>query len=391
MKNKVGRILTLYLLVVFLLAGCWDEREIENLAFVSAIAIDLAEEEERETMFEMTEQLIVPTGLETATEPGMGKAYRNLSDVGESIFEINWEIASQENRRINIEHLGLVIVSKELAEEENLLANVLDVFIRQQFMRRGILLAIADGKAKDFLEVKPEHITVPARYITQLLENSESLLASKPLMFGEAQKKLLTNRSYRVPQLSMVSNDTIRYDSIAIIQEPKSKLMGTLQINETKGLHLIIGEDIHGTVSTSVGGEAVSYQISESSSEYKLLNEEKEKLTIRVDIDVTADLMEYFGSVDFYKKENLERFEGILENRIEELADETLTKLQEDLKVDVLDFDEFLRIHHNKLWKEIEDNWDHGENYFSQSEIIINANATLTEPGTSTRVNEEGE
>src|SRR5699024_9162488 len=139
----------LFLFCLFFLAGCWDQVEIEERAFLAAIAIDLAEEQGEHTTFELTEQLIVPRGLGTIIQAGDAQAYRNLSQTGESIYDINTSIFRQENRKINIEHLNLIIVSSELAQKENLFANVLDVFIRQQYMRRGIFIAIADGKAKD--------------------------------------------------------------------------------------------------------------------------------------------------------------------------------------------------------------------------------------------------
>jgi spore germination protein len=373
------------------LAGCWDEVEVEDLAFVAAVAIDLAEEQEGQMMFEMTEQLVVPAGLNSITQSGEGKAYRNLSETGESIYLINRKLSRQEDREINIEHLGLVIVSAELAKEEGMLANVLDVFVRQQYMRRGILLAIADGKAKDLLTVEPEHINIPAEYIMDLLQNRGSLVTAEPMLFGEVQQALLANRSYKIPQLSMDPDSSISYDSLAVIAEPQSKLVDTLGPDMVKGLHFIVGENLSGTISTELEGDVVSFEIREGRSKVRLLNDDKNGLVFQVDMDIKGDLMEYFGTVDFYKEENLKRFEKLFEGRILELANLSVTHIKDELGVDVLDFGNYLRIHHHGLWEEVMDDWDHGENYFSQSEILLNVNATIAEPGTSVKVNDEQE
>ena len=111
----------------------------------------------------------------------------------------------------------------------------------------------------------------------------------------------------------------------------------------------------------------------------------------QVNIELTSDLMEYYGTVDFSKEENLGKFETALEDAVKEKAEKTLDKLKNELKTDVLQFDTHLRIHHNKLWKEIKSDWDAGENYFSQIYVSFDVSAIITEPGTSIKVNTEGD
>lgn len=391
MGSKMFSLISLFSLCLFILTGCWDEVEIEERGFLSAVAIDLADEQGGNTTFELTEQFVVPAGLGTPTAAGGGKAYRNLSQTGESLFEINTNISRQANRKVNIEHLGLIIISAEIAEEDKLLANVLDVFVRQQFMRRGIVVAIANGKAKELLDIEPEHQKVPAQYINELLDNRQTPITTEPIRLGDIQEKLLMNRSYTIPQLSVYSDNSINYESVGVVQEPISRLMGTLKYGEAKGLHFIIGENQKGSVNTDVEGEQATFEIIEGTSQYRLTNRDKNELTFQVDIDITAEIMEYFGTVDFYKEENLKKFEQALESLVKTLAEATLTKLQDDMRVDVLKFDNYLRVHHNKLWEEIKADWDHRENYFSQSEITLNIKANITEPGTSVRVNSKGD
>lgn len=372
--------------MLLVLSGCWDEIEIEERAFVSGLAIDLADEQEDQIMFEMTEQIVVPGGLGTITEPGGGKAFRNLSRTGDSLFDINRKITRQENRKMNVEHLGLIIVSAELAKEEDMLANALDVFVRQEYMRRGILVAIADEKAKHLLDVEAEHIKIPAQYMIEMLENNRSAITKEPARIGDIQEKLLVNRSYMLPLLTILSDNVINYAGGAIIAEDPSRMVGIITDGDAKGRNFIIGRSQQGSVTADVKGERATFEIEEGSSKYKLTNRDKNSLTFQVDINIKANVREYYGSADFYKEEVLKEFEKVLENEIMRLSESAIKKIKDDLQVDVLEFERYLRMYHNKLWEEIKDNWDYGENYFSQSEIRINVNANITEPGTSIRV-----
>lgn len=389
--NKMLPIMPLLIFFLVTLSGCWDEVQIEERAFLSAVAIDLAEDDGGKAILELTEQIIVPAGLGTITEPGGGKAYRNISRTGEGIFETNRDISRQENRKMDVEHLDLVIISKELAEQEDMLANVLDVFVRQEYMRRGIFIVVADNKAKTLLNVEPEHVKIPAEYITEIMENAESVATMKPIQIGDVQEKLLINRSFTVPLLTEVADNSIYYQGIAVIAEKPNKLVDTLTGADAKGRQFITGGAQDGSVTTEVEGEQATFEITGSSSDYKLLNRDKNALEFQVDISLTAAIREYFGTVDFYKEENLKIFEQAFEKEVKKLSEIAVRKMKDELQVDVLDFDKYLRIHHNKLWNEIKQDWDHGENYFSESKITINVKGTITQPGTSVRVNSRGD
>ncbi|MFC4023277.1 Ger(x)C family spore germination protein [Oceanobacillus longus] len=390
MGNRKFFLVLTYTLLLVMLAGCWDEKELEDRAFIAGISIDLADEQGEKTRFEMTNQLVVPSGLPTAGGGGSGKAFRNLTQTGESLNEINNAISRQANRKTNIEHLDLVLISKDLAKEERLFADIMDVFIRQANMRRGILMAVVDGKAKDLLAVETEHEKIPAQYIGELLETPQVTETTEPVRVGDIQEHLLTNRSYILPEIKLYSDNSINYETLAVFQGHTGQMMGSLIGEEAKGLNLIIGENQRGSVTADVEGDQATFLVKEGSSKIKLKNKNKQNLEFQVDIEITASIAEYFGSIDFYKKEKLKKFEKALEDRIKKLAEDSAKKVKDDLQIDVLTFDEYLRMHHYDLWKEVEGEWDYGENYFAKSNIKINVTSKIEEPGNSIRIKKGG-
>lgn len=391
MKNKRLPLVVILSISLFILPGCWDEVEIEDRAFIAAVAIDLAEDTGDETIIEMTEQIVVPAGLGTSTHPGTGKAYRNITRSGKSIYEINRDISRQESRISNVEHLGLIILSKEFAEQEGMLANILDVFIRQQYMRRGVMVAVTDTKAKDLLSVEVEHMKLPSINIIDMLEKDQTAVTKEPARSGDVQEKLLSKRSYVLPLLTILPDHTVEYEGIGVMAEEPSKLVGTLTDGDAKGRHFIIGKSQRGSVIAEVDGELVTFDIILGNSKYTLTNSDKNSLAFTVDIELTVSIREYFGTKNLYKEEVKKEFQNELEKEVKKLTHRALVKIKDEFQVDVLEFDRYLQIHHNKLWTEIKDNWDYGENYFSQSEVTINVKTNVREPGASVKIKAKGE
>lgn len=367
-------------ILIFFLSGCWDNVDIEDRAFLAGIAVDLAEEGEQ---LEMTEQSVVPAGLSTSTGGGSGKAYRNLSDVGETLQNIHSKLSLQSNRLPNIEHLGFILISREIAEKEEMMGDILDVFIRQPGMRRGIQLAIADGKAKDFLDVEPEHVKIPTEYLSELTDNRSSSTTVVPIRLGDIQEWMLVKRSYIIPLLKIRDESSVEYSGLALFNGTTNQMVGVVQDDEAKGVQFIRGENEHGSVTTDVEGDKFSFLILGGKSKKKIMNKDKENLQFQVTIEINAAVAEYTGSRDLDKKEEVKRFEKIVNEEVKKRAEESIAVVKDEYQVDVFMFQDHIRMYQPDLWKEIKDNWDVGENYFSKSTITVEVKSNLIRPGSS--------
>ncbi|WP_237566208.1 Ger(x)C family spore germination protein [Oceanobacillus massiliensis] len=388
MKRLLCMFFTLALLLV-ILSACWDEVELEERGFIVGIAVDMEEEQDGKAIFEMTNQLVVPAGLNSTTQGGEGKGFRNLSQTGESIFETNSAISRQASRKLDAGHLELIVLSQEVAEQEKLFADILDVFTRHPNMRRGILLAISADKASDILYVEPEHVKLPAEYVGQLLENRDNLLTTEQVRIGDVQENLLQNSCFVIPLIEVLNKETVNYKGIAVFNGESGQMVGTLEGKEAEGRNFILGQDQEGSLSMEVGDDQMAFAILNGDSKITIKNENKENMQFQVDIEVESRIAEYGGAKDIYKYQS--EFEKKLENQIKDIAEATVKKVKDELQVDVLNLGNHLRIKNYDLWEEIRNDWDYGKNYFSMSDIEINVNVSLREPGNTKRVEEKGE
>lgn len=384
--SKLNQVSVL-ILCVFLLTGCWDKVEVEERAFVYGIAVDLAENSSnKKTTIELTQQLIVPSALSAMQGGGGGgPAFRNLSHSGQTIIDTNREMIKQASRKTDVTHLDVILFSEDVAKQPQQFKQLMDVFLRERDMRRGIKVVITSGKAGELLSVVPEHEKIPAEYISKILEPRGNLEILDLVKIGDIQEKLLEKESFPLSQLSMMEPTIINYEGIAVYNGHKEQLVGTLKGDEAKGVSLIRGQKNTGTINIEVEGETATIELLKIKSDISLENEEVSNLKFSLKITVDGTIAEQFGAEDVAKKEVVEKFEDALEKEISETAKKTFDKLQGDLQTDILGFGRHLHHFHPKLWGKVKNDWDHGKNYFSASSIDITVNVKVDKPGNINR------
>ncbi|QHS21795.1 Ger(x)C family spore germination protein [Virgibacillus sp. MSP4-1] len=381
MANLKGICLVSFCLLFFL-TGCWDSIELEERAFIYGIGIDLEETGTNgKPIFRMTNQLIVPSGIGTSAQSGGGDtpAFRNVSQTGRSLADINLHLSEQVNRTLNAQQMEIAIVSQDLAKQPDMLSESLDILIRGQQLRRGIKLVISNGNADELLAVEPEHIKIPTRYLSRLLDTNNSGEAIEPLRIGKVHLNLLTRLSFVIPYLTNIDNQNVLNKGAAAFNGRKGKVTGLLNGKETEALNMILGNLESGSLIIPVGDGQATVEFMNSNSEYKLKKHSNDGLEFNIQLNLTGSISENLSSLDPIN--NITPFEKNLKKEIKKTVEHVVKRAQEDLKTDIFDLNIYLRGYHYKLWKRIKNDWDSGENIFSKSKINIHVNTKLEHAG----------
>ena len=378
-------VLFVNVIALLFLSGCWDRVEIENRAFTVGIAIDLMDESEKNPKLKMTQQVIVPSVFSTS-QSKQGQAYRNLAGTGETVFDMNRMSTNHASTKLTVTHLRVVLFSEAVAKQEKLFANLMDIFLREMEMRRTIKVVIVSDEAQGLLDVVPEHEIVPAFYIHGLLTNDDSLIAIKSLRLGEVHEELLAKTSFMIPQIKKFNDTNAEYEGFAIYNAASQKVVGTLRGDEAKGVVLLTGNVRTGSLNTNVDGNKIANEIMKVKNEIVLKNKDKSNLKFDINLKVTAGIAEVLGSVNILSQDNYDLIKNALEEEIKKLTNQSIDKLQNELKTDILGLDEFMHQYHFEFWKSIKDNWEDGEAYFSKSDINVNVNVIIDQSGNINRV-----
>jgi spore germination protein len=407
------------LLSPLLLAACWDKIEVEERGFVSGIAIDLAnspsmmddneptpeqengekrlQQDERifnhnmdedhlqneNNKFKLTQQLIVPSGLGQAQNSGGNTvpAFRNLSQIGDTIIEMNRDMIKQAGRITNVTHLNVVLFSEAVATKEGLFADLMDIFLREKEMLRNVKVAITKDHAGDYLYILPENEKIPGMYIAKLLENKSNLEIAQPLTVGDVQALLLSEKSFSIPILNIVDITTINYTGLSIYNGKKRKVVGMLTGDHAKGLNFINSKNQTGTLNIKFNNHDVTLEILKVKSSISLKNKDKDHLKFHITIDVDTGIAEQYGSLDIMKETHYNELKKALEKEITQITTHTVSILQKDVETDLLGLNTHLNKYHYPLWSEVKNDWESGEHYFSKSDVNIDVNVTIEKPG----------
>ena len=407
------------LLSPLLLAACWDKIEVEERGFVSGIAIDLAnspskmdvnepasEQEQSETRlqqderifnhnmdedylqnennkFKLTQQLIVPSGLGQAQNSGGNKvpAFRNLSQTGDTIIEMNRDMIKQAGRITNVTHLNVVLYSEAVAKKKGLFADLMDIFLREKEMLRSVKVAITKDHAGDYLYIIPENEKIPGIYIEKLLENKSNLEIAQPLIVGDVQALLLSEKSFAIPTLNIVDTSTIDYTGLSIYNGKKKKVVGMLTGDNAKGVNLINSKNQTGTVNIKFNNHDVTLEILKVKSKISLKNNDKNHLKFHITINVEAGIAEQYGSLDIMNEAHYKELKEKLEKELTQITTRTVSVLQKDVETDLLGLNTHLYKYHYSLWTKIKDDWEDGQLYFLNSDVNIDVNVTIEKPG----------
>src|SRR5690625_5879213 len=127
------------------------------------------------------------------------------------------------------------------------------------------------------------------------------------------------------------------------------------------------------------------YAIDQSNSSIKIDAKDPHDIKISVHIETEGKIQEMFGSKSLLDKKYMEEMEEQVDKRIKQLVTNTIEKAQNELKVDFFGFSSILRQRHYSIWKQIQENWERGDNLFSKSNITVSSNATILSIGATDR------
>lgn len=146
---KLNRLLTKLALITatfafaLVLTGCWNSRELNKLAIVTAMAIDKAASSND---YELTFQVVMPGELTNSGKGGNGSAPFSVYGVkSKTLFEGIRKASKQIPRQLFFSHIQVVILGERLAREG--IMEIFDFFERSHEVRLTSMLLVARGSS----------------------------------------------------------------------------------------------------------------------------------------------------------------------------------------------------------------------------------------------------
>lgn len=352
--RKLG-ILVSCCVMIFVLAGCWSRVEINDIAIVTATAIDKM----RDGKIRIALQVAIPKKLGPVGAGGSGGEMETtmlISETGENVMDASRKLQEKFPRRIFFSHSRNIIIGERAAKDG--VFPILSFFARGREARlRGFIL-FSKGEAAHILKPAPNI----ERYTSEAIREELKAGVGLRIMQKDFIDMLTTEGiSPSAPQVVIRSAEKGRKNAelnlavsgTAVFRQ--DKLVGWINDRDTRGLLWLRNEveksNITVTVPKEKGGGKIGTQLLTGKTKVKPILEQG-KVKMKVNVHAEVELFENGSSLDLGNPEVLQYVQNLLEMDVKKRMQSALYKAQKQFHSDIFGFGNALYRTYPKLWKE---------------------------------------
>ncbi len=361
--KKYKCIIAIFILINLLFtAGCWNYRELDDLAIVAGAAID----KEADGKYTVTTEVVEVDGSNDTKSTS-----KLVSMQGKTILDAIRNGISVTGKKLYWSHCKVAILSKEVAEEG--IAKVLDIFIRDAEIRDDVnVLYSRQDTAREILEGQETTEKIKSFALDKILTNQTRLSKAPKMDLLDFSIELQTKgTSTIIPAVHLedVKGSMIpRVAGAAIVKE--DKMVGELGEEETKDV-LFVRNAVKGGVlvrAKEVGVSApITLEIFGNRTKVKPIVENG-KLKFKVKIRTSVGIDEIQGNENFIDHTAVKRLEASTSQETQKKVEDFIKKIQSEYGTDIFKFGEKLRQNKVNKWKSVSNNW---EEAFRNSEVDV--------------------
>ncbi|KUP25632.1 Ger(x)C family spore germination protein [Paenibacillus sp. DMB5] len=396
------RLLPLILCLSLLTAtqtGCWSSKEIEDLALYTGLALDTgklnkAEQEmedkgisySKQNKITATVQIVPVKTTGNSNKQGgqqggqQGTPYHNVSGTGDSVLEIFRQFSIRNERPIVGHHLKVIVISAELLKQQSI-EQLTDFVLRDNDIRPSSMVFISQGRAEETL-VSKRNEEIPSFHIQQMLVNQgRTSKVMSPVILSKLDALMHAKRSFALQNLVIADGET-EFAGAAVVKGDSGHWVGNLSQEDTECLSWLTGKGNTGVIKAyDWDNEPMTYEMKALKSKIKARTEGDEIL-FEVSIETEGRLIETWSTSSILSSdENTKRSTKIFQDKLKQMMEHMIGKLQQDYKADVAEFSKVLSIQQPRAWKKVKDHWDET---FSRSRISFKYDLKITDFGSFT-------
>jgi spore germination protein KC len=331
--------------LLLMLSGCWDRRELNDLAISLAMGIDKVDKK-----YKVSVQVVQP-GEVTDKKGGQGSPVTLYEAMADTIFEAVRKMTIESPRIIYAAHLRVLVIGESLAKEG--IGQALEFLSRDYEIRTDFYIVVAKGTtAANILSILTPLDKIPANKLSKSLEVSEKAWApavavpldelitdfvsegKHPVLSG-VQVKGNSKTGSTLENIEAIRPDAkIQNAGLAVFR--KDKLIGWLNEEESKGYNYIINH-----VKSTVGhapcpeGGNIAYEVTKSKADMKGSVREPH---INIKLSVEQNVGEVQCQIDLTKVEMLNELEKRSQQKLYDILNHTIQVAQSKYKVDIFGF-----------------------------------------------------
>lgn len=381
---------------ILFMGGCWNKTELSELAFVMAVGVDKAEDDDK---FEFTYQIVIPNNIQLGQSGigGEGVPIVTYTAISESLFEGTRAVSETFSRRLYFAHTAVAVFGEDVAK--NGMKEVLDLMEREPEFRTTTEVLIAKNvKAKDVVSVLTPLEKIPAEKITKAIKVSErSWGEAFEVDIDEVVRALVAEG--REPTISGVTVEGdesagqkkedlekvelsayLKVEDLAVFKD--GKFNSWMEGKKARGVSWVLDKVKTTAVNTEWEGKEKAVNLKVIRSNSKITPNLKNGVpSFHVSISMEGNISEVKVPVDLSDPIVLMEIEKALESEIKQ---ETLDAIQsaKDVPSDIFGFGEKIHKSYPKEWKELKKGW---KEEFAKAKVTVSVDVFIRRTGSRTK------
>ncbi|WP_410512849.1 Ger(x)C family spore germination protein [Paenibacillus sp. BR2-3] len=352
MKCRLFFLLPVLLLTVWTSTGCWDRKEIVDVAIVMLTALD---EGQKPGTYRAHALVANPIQLGGPAQPSSGSSEKepvaHIVTEGRNIDEIRFKAERILPRDIETSHRRVYIIGDSLARRG--IEEVLDQISRNPMNRISTLLTVAEGMEAD--KLIDRQVTLE----TFAMEQFRELAQRKANVPSTLKDYFIAATSPGQQPITVSYGETgkkVGVTGIAIFRD--NKLKGYVKGREAIALTALLGGKVSDSIAIpapNAEGE-LSLHLKQLKVRRKVVFSKGEPV-ISFDVKASGLIMDNRAQLDLSDPSMIQKLDKVFAEEIEDTYRSLFQRLQKELRADSAGLGAMIYRKNPKYWKRIEKDW----------------------------------
>jgi spore germination protein KC len=377
---KKTMIILCFLLLSTVTSGCWNLKEPNQLAIVTAAGLDSS----ADGRLEVSSQIAIPAGLSVQnTGTSKSQSFVVVSAYGKDFMDAGQNLQTQLSRSLFYAHRQTILIGSRMAKQglaKQGIRRYLDMIVRNPKSEiRSVIWIVKDGKAKDILATKPTFDPL----ISTALSSVQMSLGMKPYYYREFLGDSLTNGgAVLLPVISIdpASTKFIYAGAAVLNKESGLRLTGFLKPVESYYANWIIGRQKMLIVTAALQSRddgSISIRV-KPLRRHIMVDKDSQGIHVTIQLHGIGGLVENNTSLDPSNAKDLPTIQDRLSKEAEQAVVQLINKAQKQYKVDFLGIGEHVHRKYPREWKSLQKNWN---DTFTKIPITVEVHLGYQDPG----------
>lgn len=377
--------LLLILITLTFLTGCYNYRELNDLAIVTAVSISKEKDN-----YNIAVQVVNPKkdqDTSSSNEPDF-IVYKSKGETLQAAFE---SLVKESPKRMYKTQMQILIIDEKMAK--NNIKEVFEYLARNPEIRNEFNVLI--GKSDNILETLTPLDNLSSQNILDSLKASSKYLGNTNLLtFNELLSDYQNEKTeMAIPVIKLTSQKNkddkntekilekttttpaIVLDNIGIFKD--NKLIGYLSTKETVSYNFINNNITLTNIKKDYpNNKYIAYKILKSKSKLEVT---PKKHTITLTIKGNAEINEATYNIDLSKEKNIKKLEKSLNKRLEKMITSSFNSTRKKYNSDIYGFEDLYYKKDPKYYTKIKKDWDSKE--FQKIKLKVKSNIKIVEQG----------